>query len=170
MRDVAWQILAGLLVLLLVFAVGYATGKSTVSGQLDRLRGQLIQQKAQAQAELDRLTAERDERQARLDQLATEQERKDAQAETEIARLADELERRPVRVRIVPGGDCSGAAQDRAAEDPRGGTEHPGQAYGVLPAENHRRLSAALSEVERLSAAYTSCRATLFQWQSVIFR
>lgn len=158
MKDVV----GGLLILVLVFVVGYVMGKAAVSVELAHVRGQVEQQGSEAQAQLDRLTAERDERQARLDRLSTEQEQKDAHAETEIARLAGELERRPVRVRIVTeAGRCSAGAPGDATAGPEDRARHTGTAYGVLPDENTRRLGAALTEIETLSAAYSSCRATL---------
>ena len=126
------------------------------------LAGQVEQQNQQAEQKLAELTAQRDIKQAALNKAAADQERKDADAKAEIERLAGELRDRPVRVRVVAqAGDCSrGAAGDAAAraEDRAGDA---GTADGVLPAENTRRLSAALSEVEILSAAYSSCRARL---------
>ena len=162
MKAFAGEIATLLLMLALSWLVGYQSGKESAGKELARLQGMIGQQADQAEQTLARLTAERDEKQARLDRLAAEQESKDADAKAEIERLAGELRDRPVRVRVVAqAGDCSrGAAGDAAAraEDRTGDT---GTADGILPPENTRRLSAALSEVEILSAAYSSCRARL---------
>ncbi|QLI49497.1 putative membrane protein [Pseudomonas phage vB_PaeM_USP_25] len=116
-----------------------------------------------AAAELARLTAERDERQARLDKLATDQEKKDADAKAEIERLAGELRDRPIRVRYVtaPSGQGSGGAASHPTGDPGDSAGNATTASGVLPPENSRRLGIALKEVETLSAAYNSCRSFL---------
>ena len=162
MKAFAGEIATLLLMLAMAWLVGYQGGKESAGKDLARLQGMIEQQADQAGQTLARLTAERDEKQARLDRLAADQEKKDADAKAEIDRLAGELRDRPVRVRIVTqAGDCSrGAAGDAAAraEDRAGDT---GTTDGILPAENSRRLGAALTEIETLSAAYSSCRAML---------
>lgn len=162
MKGFAGEIATLVLMLALAWLVGYQGGKESAGKDLARLQGMIEQQADQAEQTLERLTAERDQKQARLDRLAAEQESKDADAKAEIERLAGELRDRPVRVRIVAQtGDCSrGTAGDAAAraEDRAGDT---GTADGVLPPENTRRLGAALTEIETLSAAYSSCRAML---------
>ena len=160
MKAFAGEIATLLLMLALAWLVGYQSGKESAGKDLARLQGMIEQQADQAGQTLARLTAERDERQARLDRLAADQESKDADARAEIDRLAGELRDRPVRVRVVAGG-CSGSAAGDAAvraEDRSGDT---GTADGILPPENTRRLGAALTEIETLSAAYSSCRAML---------
>lgn len=163
MKAIAGEIATLLLMLALVWLVGYQSGKESAGKDLARLRGQIEQQADQAGQTLARLTAERDKKQARLDRLAADQERKDADAKAEIDRLAGELESRPVRVRIVtsPAGSCSGGAAGDAAASAEDRAGDAGTADGVLPAENTRRLSAALTEIETLSAAYSSCRSRL---------
>ena len=162
MKALASEIATVVLMLALAGLVGYLSGKESAGKDLARLQGMIEQQAEEAEQTLERLTAERDKKQAALNKAAADQERKDADAKAEIERLAGELRDRPVRVRVVAqAGDCSrGAAGDAAAsaEDRAGDA---GTADGVLPAENTRRLSAALSEVEILSAAYSSCRARL---------
>lgn len=162
MKAIAGEIATLLLMLALAWLVGYQGGKESAGKDLARLQGMIEQQADQAEHTLARLTAERDKKQARLDRLAAEQESKDADARAEIDRLAGELRDRPVRVRVVAqAGDCGrGAAGDAAAraEDRAGDT---GTAYGVLPPDNSRRLGSALTEIETLSAAYSSCRAML---------
>ena len=162
MKAIAGEIATMLLMLAMAWLVGYQGGKESAGKDLARLQGMIEQQADQAGQTLARLTAERDEKQAKLDKQARDQEKKDADAKAEIERLAGELRDRPVRVRIVAqAGDCSrGAAGDAAAraEDRAGDT---GTADGILPPENSRRLGAALTEIETLSAAYSSCRAML---------
>lgn len=162
MKAFAGEIATLVLMLALAWLVGYQSGKESAGKDLARLQGMIEQQADQAGQTLERLTAERDKKQAALNKAAADQERKDADAKAEIERLAGELRDRPVRVRVVAqAGDCSrGAAGDAAAsaEDRAGDA---GTADGVLPAENTRRLSAALTEIETLSAAYSSCRSRL---------
>ena len=163
MKAFAGEIATLVLMLALAWLVGYQSGKESAGKDLARLQGMIEQQADQAGQTLARLTAERDEKQAKLDKQAEDQEKKDADAKAEIDRLAGELESRPVRVRIVtsPAGSCSGGAAGDAAASAEDRAGDAGTADGVLPAENTRRLSAALSEVEILSAAYSSCRARL---------
>jgi hypothetical protein len=126
------------------------------------LAGQVEQQNQQAERKLAELTAQRDMKQAALNKAAADQERKDADARAEIDRLAGELRDRPVRVRIVAqAGSCSGGAAGDAAARAEDRAGDAGTADGVLPAENTRRLGIALTEIETLSAAYSSCRARL---------
>lgn len=150
-------------VVALLVGMGHVAGRASMLREYGELAGQVEQQNRQAEQKLAELTAERDMKQAALDKAAADQERKDADAKAEIDRLAGELESRPVRVRIVtgPAGSCSGSAAGNAAASTEDRAGDAGPAYGVLPAENTRRLSAALSEVETLSAAYSSCRARL---------
>lgn len=140
-------------------AVYQATDKALMA-----LEGSVKQANETAAAELERLTAERDERQARLDKQAEDQEKKDADAKAEIERLAGELRDRPIRVRYVtaPSGAGSGGAASQAAGNPGTGPGDATASTGVLPDANSRRLGIALKEVETLSAAYNSCRSRLF--------
>ena len=163
MKAFAGEIATMVLMLALAWLVGYQSGKESAGKDLARLQGMIEQQADQAEQTLERLTAERDKKQAALNKAAADQERKDADAKAEIDRLAGELESRPVRVRIVtsPAGSCSGSAAGDAAARAEDRAGDAGAADGVLPAENTRRLSAALTEIETLSAAYSSCRARL---------
>ncbi|MDQ7990193.1 MAG: hypothetical protein REI09_11225 [Candidatus Dactylopiibacterium sp.] len=123
----------------------------------------LEQQNREAATTLAQLTAQRDARQAVLGRQAAEQEKKDETAKREIARLAAELERRPVRVRIQPG-TCgpggSGAGSDATAAAHPGATD-PGPPTGLLPESNSRRLAAVIQEIETMSAAYAACRGQI---------
>ena len=162
MKAFAGEIATLVLMLALAWLVGYQSGKESAGKELARLQGMIGQQADQAEQTLERLIAERDKKQAALNKAAADQERKDADAKAEIDRLAGELRDRPVRVRIVAqAGSCSGSAAGDAAARAEDRAGDAGTADGVLPAENTRRLSAALSEVEILSAAYSSCRARL---------
>ena len=162
MKAFAGEIATLVLMLALAWLVGYQSGKESAGKDLARLQGMIEQQAEEAEQTLERLTAERDKKQAALNKAAADQERKDADAKAEIERLAGELRDRPVRVRVVAqAGDCSRGAAGDAAARAEDRTGDAGTADGILPPENSRRLSAALSEVEILSAAYSSCRARL---------
>ena len=160
MKAIAGEIATLLLMLAMAWLVGYQGGKESAGKDLARLQGMIEQQADQAEHTLARLTAERDKKQARLDRLAADQEKKDADAKAEIERLAGELRDRPVRVRVV-AGSCSGSTAGDPAARAEDRSGDAGTADGVLPPENSRRLGAALTEIETLSAAYSSCRAML---------
>lgn len=147
---------------LAVFGMGYALGSKAPALKLEELRGQISQQSAQAKETLDQLTKDRDEKQAVLDQLAKSQEDKDNAAKDEIARLADELANRPIRVRVVTaGGVCSGSAASHYATSSTDSAGNPASTSGLLPESNSRGLRVAINEIETLSAAYSSCRRRL---------
>lgn len=119
-----------------------------------------------ATALLDDMTQRRDQLQQRLEKLHSEQEKRDEQAQLEIARLAGELEHRPVRVRIVPApGTTCGAGRSGTGSTGPAGAGHraadPAQAHGLLPDANTQRLAAVIAEAETINAAYASCRARL---------
>ena len=148
--------------LALLAGMGFVAGRASMLREYGELAGQVEQQNQQAERKLAELTAQRDIKQAALNKAAADQERKDADAKAEIDRLAGELRDRPVRVRVVAqAGSCSGSAAGDAAAPAADRAGDTGTADGILPPENSRRLSAALSEVEILSAAYSSCRARL---------
>ena len=162
MKAFAGEIATLVLMLALACLVGYQSGKESAGKDLARLQGMIEQQAEEAEQTLERLTAERDKKQAALNKAAADQERKDADAKAEIERLAGELRDRPVRVRVVAqAGDCSRGAAGDAAARAEDRTGDAGTADGILPPENSRRLSAALTEIETLSAAYSSCRSRL---------
>lgn len=147
---------------LAVFGMGYALGSKAPALKLEELRGQISQQSAQAKETLDQLTKERDKKQALLDASAKQQEETDNAAKLEIARLADELASRPIRVRVVTeAGTCSGSAAGDSITNTEAGAGNAASASGLLPESNSRRLRAAIAEVETLSAAYNSCRGRL---------
>lgn len=142
-----------------VTAAVYKNLYETTSLALNTVNASIKAQNEEAARKLAELTAERDKKQAEINKAAKDQETKDAQAKSEIARLDAELRNRPVLVRIVAasgqgGGSPSGGAAT-STQDSAGGEA---ETYGLLPPENTRRLNEALTEVEMLSAAYTSCR------------
>lgn len=144
------------------FAGGYLQGGRAATEKLENLKGQVQQQNEQAEKTLSDLTIDRDKKQAALDAQAKQQEETDNAAKLEIARLASELERRPIRVRIVTeSGVCSGSAASDTATGTEAGAGIASSASGLLPESNSRRLRAAIAEVETLSAAYSSCRISL---------
>lgn len=156
--------------LLLCLALGlsmvhYRTQARVATAELTRLQAGVKAQNTTAKAELDRLTAERDIAQAQLNAKHQHQEKTDAAQLQEIARLRGELERRPVRVRIVAQpaacGPGSGGAAGEAPASADAGTADTAQAYGLLPEGNSARLGAVIQEIETLNAAYASCRTTL---------
>ena len=162
MKERIVDALLAVAALALLAGMGFVAGRASMLREYGELAGQVEQQNQQAERKLAELTAQRDIKQAALNKAAADQERKDADAKAEIDRLAGELRDRPVRVRIVAqAGSCSGGAAGYAAARAEDRAGDAGTADGVLPAENTRRLSAALSEVEILSAAYSSCRARL---------
>lgn len=147
---------------LAVFGMGYALGSKAPALKLEELRGQISQQSAQAKETLDQLTKERDKKQALLDASAKQQEETDNAAKIEIARLANELKRRPIRVRVVTeAGTCSGSSAGDAGTSTEAGEGHDPTTSGLLPESNSRRLREAIAEVETVSAAYSSCRKRL---------
>lgn len=116
-----------------------------------------------AQRLLEQRTKERDAKQADLDKRAKAQEKTDEEAVTQIS--ADDQRQRsaPVVVRVRDctrdagrgGGGAPGGAA--AATEARAGDAGP--ASGILSEEGARRLADALTEIEKMSAAYRSCRA-----------
>ncbi len=162
MKERIVGVLLAVAALALLAGMGFVAGRASMLREYGELAGQVVQQNQQAKQKLAELTAQRDIKQAALNKAAADQERKDADAKAEIERLAGELRDRPVRVRIVAqAGSCSGSAAGDAAASAEDRAGDTGATDGVLPAENTRRLSAALTEIETLSAAYSSCRSRL---------
>lgn len=165
LRQTLFMLIALAVTGLAVFGMGYALGSKAPALKLEELRGQVSRQSAQAKETLDQLTKERDEKQAALDKQAQLQEDKDNAAKFEIARLADELANRPVRVRVVTESwACSGSAAGDHATGATDSAGNPASTSGLLPEPNSQRLRAAITEIETLSAAYNSCRGRLFSY------
>ncbi|MDY0190714.1 MAG: hypothetical protein RBR22_08275 [Desulfuromonas sp.] len=162
LRQTLFMLIALAVTGLAVFGMGYALGSKAPALELEELRGQVSRQSSQAKVTLDQLTKERDEKQAALDKQAQLQEGKDNAAKDEIARLANELANRPIRVRVVTAsGVCSGSAGGDTTLNTEAGAGNTSSASGLLPEANSRRLRAAIEEIETLNVAYISCRARL---------
>ena len=171
LRD--WLVIVLLLVgFFLAWAAGhYRDLAATNAKELTTLQDQVKHQNDLAKLKLDEMTRLRDVKQTELNDFQKTQEKKDEAAKLEIARLAGELEHRPVRVRIVaqpaqcgPGG--RGTPGDAAAGTEAGAGD-PAQTYGLLPERNSQRLGAVIGEAETINAAYASCRAQLFKLEGV---
>lgn len=117
----------------------------------------------QATAKLKQLTAERDAKQAALDQQAKEQGEKDAQAQSDISALHDKLLHTPVRVQYLPSTADHRSTTGQASTSTANSAADQSASSGVLPESNTQRLASAIAEIETLSAAYGSCRATLIE-------
>lgn len=162
LRQTLFMLIALAVTGLAVFGMGYALGNKAPALKLEELRGQVSRQSAQAKETLDQLTKDRDEKQALLDAQAKQQEENDNAAKLEIARLADELASRPIRVRVIAAsGACGGSAPGDTSTDTETGEGNTNSTSGLLPESNSRRLRAAIEEIETLSAAYRSCRSYL---------
>ncbi|MEN5179215.1 hypothetical protein ABE501_05460 [Comamonas testosteroni] len=166
-----WLLLAtSALVLLLSWSTDHYRSKATAATKdlqdLQDLQADVREQNRNAKKTLDRLTTERDTAQAALNRYRQQQEKTDESTKLEIARLGDELKRRPVRVRVVTTtsacGPGSGSPEGHPAATVLSGAGDPAQTYGLLPPGNSERLGAVITEAETINAAYTSCRAQLF--------
>lgn len=154
------------LVVVLGLATWHYRGQAKVSGLALKVQSSAIVTMNKAAADLlKRRTAERDALQAELDKRRAAQENTDEKAVSQIA--ADDRSQRsvPVRVRVLDctrdAGRSGGSAAGEAARPADAGAADAGAASGVLPADGARRLADALKEIETMSAAYGSCRATL---------
>ena len=165
-----------IVLLLLGFFLAWAGGHyrdlaATNAKELAALQGRVQHQNDLAKLKLDEMTRQRDAKQTELDDFHKTQEKKDEAAKLEIARLAGELEHRPVRVRIVAQpaqcGAGGGSAQGGVAAGTEAGEGDPAQTYGLLPESNSRRLGAVIAEAETVNAAYASCRAQLLKLEGV---
>ena len=165
---VYWLLTAAVaLMLLLAWSTDHFRAKARAAhNDLAQLQKEVSDQNRTAQATFERLTGERDRAQAALKHQREEQEKTDATNVTEIARLGDELKRRPVRVRLIPGsttcGTGGGGTQGAAATTDTPGAADPTEAHGLLPAGNSARLGVVIAEAETINAAYASCRTQLF--------
>lgn len=157
-----YLLLSLIALLVLSLATAYTMGKNVVEVELSRLQGHVDQQAKQAKQDLERLTQERDKKQAAIDKLAKEQEAKDNAAKNQIDKLSSDLANRPIRVRIEAESGCSDcSATGEAASDTNNSESGARKASGLLSKENSERLRRALEEVELLSAAFNSCKQTL---------
>ncbi len=167
MPSLSSQIIAAIAIfflLMTIFFLGFVSGKASLATDIGEITGRVEQQKAHAKQLLDTLTAERDAKQAAIDKVYKEQEQKDAKAKTDIDRLADELRARPMRVRIeCPSGKSGSSAPNQKTASTHHRAGNSSTTYGLLPAANSERLANAISAVEKLNAAYSSCRNKLYE-------
>lgn len=146
----------------LLFYAGYVTGKASMTKQLGEINGHIAEQKENAKKTLDTLTVQRDEKQAAIDKAYRKQEKKDAQAKTDIDRLTTELG--AVRVRVeCPSGNSGGGSADKKNASTHHRAGNSSTTYRLLPAANSERLANAINAVEKLNAAYSSCRNKLYE-------
>ena len=163
-NDIA-VLLAALVVIGLIYSLGYQSGAGSVNERYSKLQGKVTQQEEEAAKRLKAMTDKRDAIQAKLDREFLRQEEKDAASQVEIDRLASELASRPIRVRVVTAsGACSGSATGDATTGTETGTGNDAATSGLLPESNSRRLRAAIKEIEALSAAYSSCRNAITKY------
>jgi len=114
---------------------------------------------------LEQRTKERDAKQAELDKRHQAQEKTDEKAVTQIA--ADDRRQRAAPV-VVRMRDCARDARG-SGRSPASGPATAAEAgagdttasSGLLSEAGAGRLASALTEIETMSAAYSSCRAAL---------
>jgi hypothetical protein len=163
LKTATLYVLAVLVVVLGLATWGYRTQLKATSFALATQSTAIVQQNLAAAALLKTRTAERDAKQAELDRRATAQEKTDGKAVVQIS-ADDKLQRAaPVRVRVQncarDAGGSGGRAAGGGAGPSQAGAGDAGPASGVLPEAGARRLADALTEIETMSAAYSSCRA-----------
>lgn len=165
LKTAALYVLAALVVVLGLATWGYRTQLKATSFALATQSVAIVRQNLTAAALLKTRTAERDAKQAELDKRAAAQEKTDGKAIAQIG--ADDKQQRsaPVRVRVLnctrDAGGSGGSAPGGAAPATEVGAGDTGAASGVLSEAGARRLADALNEIERVNAAYSSCRETL---------
>lgn len=153
MKAVASICALVIVISLAMAALGYQVGTQ----KYNLLAAEVEKNNRAAELELERLTAQRDKKQAELNAAYQKQEEMDRVAQTEIDRLSAELVSSAIGVRIKAGA-CSDGTSGRAAASASDNSKDGAATSGLLPESNSRRLAAALASVEQLSAAYTSCR------------
>lgn len=164
-RSIALYVCAVLLVVLGLATWHYRALAKTTGLALQVQNAAVVATNTAAQRLLEQRTKERDAKQAELDKRAEAQEKTDEKAVTQIA--ADDQRQRsaPVVVRVRDctrdAGSGSGGPAGGAAAAAGAGAEDASSASGVLSKEGARRLADALNEIEKMSAAYSSCRTTL---------
>lgn len=140
----------------------YFAGQNSIKTELSKLKGQMAQQQEQAEIELKKAQDQTRVLHEKAAQTLKNQEKKDREALSQINDLQRALAGQPIRVRYQAAsgasGNCAARTQD---ESTRTGTANRTEASGLLPRFNTQRLAAAIAEIETLSAAYSSCRATL---------
>lgn len=166
LKAIAIYILAALVVVLGLSTWQYRRMFKASDFALTTQNDAIKARNAEANRRLIQLTNERDGKQAELDKRHAAQEKSDVIAVTQIA--ADDRRQRaaPVVVRVrgcarVAGGGGGGAASPAAAGAGPGPAD-PSPAGGLLSEAGSRRLADALTEIEKMGAAYASCRADTY--------
>ena len=165
-RNIAIVVLAALTLTFGLAAWHYRALAKTSGLALKVQNAAVLATNTAAQQLLKQRTEERDAKQAELNKRAAAQEKTDEKAVTQIT--ADDRRQRstPVVVRVRNcscdarrgGGGAPGADPAR----PDAGAADTGAASGLLSEAGARRLADALTEIERTSAAYSSCRADAY--------
>lgn len=165
LRNYALMALAALVVVLGMSTWEYRRMFKATDFALALQNNAIKAQNTAAEQLLKRRTAERDALQKKLDDRAAAQEKTDGKAVAQIG--VDDKQQRaaPVRVRVLnctrDAGSGGGRAPGEATAAAGAGAEDAGATSGVLSKAGARRLADALTEVETMSAAYASCRASL---------
>ena len=165
-RNIAIVVLAALTLAFGLAAWHYRSLANTSSLALKVQNTAVVATNTAAQRLLDQRTKERDAKQAELNKRAAAQENTDEKAVTQIT--ADDQRQRsaPVVVRVRnctrDAGSGGGGAPGGSATASGTGATDPGAASGVLSEAGARRLADALTEIEKTSAAYSSCRADAY--------
>ena len=165
LRNYALTALAALTFVLGLSTWSYRTQAKATSFALALQNNAIKAQNTAAEQLLKRRTAERDALQKKLDDRAAAQEKTDGKAVAQIG--VDDKQQRaaPVRVRVLNCTRDAGSGGGRAPGDSTAaanpGAADASAASGVLSKAGARRLADALTEIETMSAAYSSCRATV---------
>ena len=153
---------AAIISVFLALIATYFAGKASGEKGLAYLQGQLAQQQEQAEEKLKEAHENATALQSKAQEKLERQQEKDRENIERIKDLQRALASQPIRVRYQAtsgaSGNCAARAQD---ESTRTGTANRTEASRLLPESNSQRLAAAIAEIETLSAAYSSCRATL---------
>lgn len=165
LKTAALYVLAVLVAVLGLATWGYRTQLKAVSFALATQSTAIVRQNLEASQLLKKRTAERDALQKTLNERAAAQEKTDEKALAQIG-ADDKLQRAaPVRVRVLnctrDARGSGGSAPGGAASTAEAGAGDAGTASGVLSPTAAGRTADAIKEIETMSAAYSSCRATL---------
>lgn len=164
-RTIAVYVLSVLVLVLALSSCQYRRMFKATDFALTKQNNAIKEQNELANRRLVQLTNERDAKQAELDKRAAAQGKTDEKAVDQIE-VDDKRQRAtPVRVRVHDctrdAGSGGGRPASEATTTAGARSEDTGEASGVLPQANSRRLADAIKEIEANSAAYSSCRATL---------
>jgi hypothetical protein len=121
------------------------------------LKHNVKQQSDNSKAMLKALTAERDAKQLIINQKIKNQDKEDAQKLRDITNT----KLHTVSVRIKPNASVCPNSAAGGAQNTSTGTTDTTATAGLLSDTNTRQLEQAIVEIETMSAAYSSCRATL---------